>query len=84
MRDVEAFYVTAFFSVFAYLWMGVVLLVFSYEVIEVWEAVVTLGLFPVLVIAAYWVDIRNSSGSDDEEGSDDASKTKSIGDNGES
>ena len=58
-RNIESltvFKVTAFFSVFAYLWLLVILVAISPDVIEVWEAAVTFGFFPVLVWLAYAAD----------------------------
>ena len=48
--------ITAFASLFAYVWMVVILLAISPNVIEVWEAVVTAAGFPLLVGIAWAVD----------------------------
>jgi len=50
------FLTTAFFSVFAYIWMFIVLQVSSKGEVEIWEAAVTFLLFAVLVILAYIAD----------------------------
>merc|ERR1719161_2677263 len=47
---------TATFSVFAYVWLYIVLALISPNVVEIWEAVVTFLLFPVLVLLAYALD----------------------------
>lgn len=50
------FLITAFFAIFAYVWMFIVLSVSSPGKIEIWEAAITLLFFPVLVILAYVAD----------------------------
>lgn len=52
---------TAVFSVVAYLWLLIILMVTSPEEVEVWEAVVTFLLFPLLVLLA-WLAERNFCG----------------------
>merc|ERR1719247_2613428 len=47
---------TATFSVFAYVWLYIVLALISPNVVEIWEAVVTFLLFPTLVLLAYGID----------------------------
>lgn len=56
IRMVKVFAITAFFSVFAYVWMLVVLVGSSPEEIELWEAILTLLFFPLLVFLAYAAD----------------------------
>ncbi|KAG0431165.1 hypothetical protein HPB47_022051 [Ixodes persulcatus] len=56
IRMVKVFGITAFFSVFAYLWLLIVLLGFSPHVVELWEAILTLLFFPLLVFLAYAAD----------------------------
>jgi solute carrier family 8 (sodium/calcium exchanger) len=56
IKEVGVFVITASFSLFAYLWMYLVLTVISPDEIELWEALVTLAMFPVLVLMAYLVD----------------------------
>jgi solute carrier family 8 (sodium/calcium exchanger) len=55
---IGVFAVTASFSIFAYLWLLIVLKASSPDVIEIWEAVLTLIYFPVLVLVAYAADKR--------------------------
>ncbi|WKY08170.1 hypothetical protein Q1695_007566 [Nippostrongylus brasiliensis] len=66
----KVFIVTAFFGTFAYIWLLVILMLISPDVIEVWEAAVTLALFLVLVIVAYCADVeiwkRNKANLEDE------------------
>eukprot|EP00750_Incisomonas_marina_P008198 INCI15354.2.p1 GENE.INCI15354.2~~INCI15354.2.p1 ORF type:complete len:1007 (-),score=157.08 INCI15354.2:416-3436(-) len=59
IKDLPVFYVTAVFSIFAYLWMVVILYAVTPQVIEVWEGVATFLLFFVLVIMAYFMDVRH-------------------------
>ena len=47
---------TAVFSLFAYVWLVVILVCISPEVVEVWEAILTFIFFPVLVLLAYATD----------------------------
>ena len=47
---------TATFSVFAYLWLFIILVLISPDVIEVWEALLTFLFFPILVALAYAAD----------------------------
>ncbi|KAG1679727.1 Sodium/calcium exchanger 2 [Nymphon striatum] len=53
---ITLFAVTAFFSIFAYLWMLIILEGTSKDIIEIWEAVLTFAMFPILVILAYIMD----------------------------
>lgn len=59
VRRIAAFRVfalTAVFSLFAYVWLAVILLLISPEEVEIWEAVLTFAFFPLLVSVAYVVD----------------------------
>lgn len=47
---------TAFFSIFAYIWLLIILLLISPHEVEIWEAVVTFLFFPVLVGISYAAD----------------------------
>jgi len=47
---------TAFFSIFAYIWLVVILKVISPNVVELWEALFTFGFFPLLVGLAWCLD----------------------------
>ena len=51
------FAVTGITSVFAYLWLIIILQISSPDYIDVWEAAVTFAMFPVLVLVAYFFDI---------------------------
>lgn len=50
------FIVTAVSSVFAYVWLFLVLAVMTPDYVELWEAIVTFMFFFVLVIMAYIAD----------------------------
>jgi solute carrier family 8 (sodium/calcium exchanger) len=75
--DVGVFMTTAFFSVFAYIWMWLCIEIISPGVIEMWEALVTLFCTGLLLASAYGMDrcknrAREKSGikdDEDEEGS---------------
>jgi len=56
VKDLTVFSITAVASVFAYLWLLVILMVISPNVVEVWEGVATLIFFPILVGLAYLAD----------------------------
>jgi solute carrier family 8 (sodium/calcium exchanger) len=49
----KVFLVTTFFSVFAYVWLFLVLSVISPNVVDLWEAILTLLFFIVLIVLAY-------------------------------
>jgi len=50
------FFITSVHSLFAYFWLAVTLIVISPDVVEVWEAVVTLGCFPWLTFLVWCAD----------------------------
>lgn len=54
--QLEVYYCTAFFSVFAYVWLVIILMASSPNVVEVWEALVTFLCFPLLVTMAWAFD----------------------------
>ncbi|XP_030637198.1 sodium/calcium exchanger 2a isoform X3 [Chanos chanos] len=58
IKHLRVFFVTAFWSIFAYIWLYLILAVISPEVVEVWEALVTLLFFPVCVVLAWIADRR--------------------------
>ena len=58
---IVVFGITAFFSVFAYIWLLIILKVSSPNIVSIWEAVLTFLMFPILVVVAYsgdkgWLD----------------------------
>jgi hypothetical protein len=50
------FSITAVFSILAYVWLLIVLSASSPNEVEVWEALITLILFPLMVVVAYMED----------------------------
>ncbi|KAL1520969.1 hypothetical protein AB1Y20_022527 [Prymnesium parvum] len=56
IEQYSVFITTATCSVFAYLWLYIVLRITSPNLIEIWEAVLTFLFFPLLVGFAYVVD----------------------------
>lgn len=58
IKFLRVYSVTLTFSIFAYIWMLVILIWTSPGVIEVWEGLVTLGFFGLTVLIAYIADRR--------------------------
>lgn len=52
----KVFLVCSFFSIFAYVWLWIVLTYVSPHVVELWEAIVTFLMFPGLVFFAFATD----------------------------
>ncbi|VDM47119.1 unnamed protein product [Toxocara canis] len=50
------FWVTVIWSTFAYIWLYLIISVFSPGVIQVWEGVLTFIFFPLTVVSAYLAD----------------------------
>lgn len=64
VEQINVLYITASFSVFAYVWLYLIVSVISPGVIDVWEAVVTILYFPVLLAISWaadngWIDKKN-------------------------
>ena len=66
VKEIKVFFVTAFTCVGAYIWLVIVLLVISPNVVEIWEAVLTLCFFPILIGVAYLADRNCCMGKKDE------------------
>ncbi|XP_074466942.1 sodium/calcium exchanger 2a [Sebastes fasciatus] len=58
IKHLRVFFITSFWSIFAYIWLFLILSVISPGVVEVWEAIVTLLYFPVCVLLAWIADRR--------------------------
>ncbi|XP_056140454.1 sodium/calcium exchanger 2a isoform X3 [Lampris incognitus] len=58
IKHLRVFFITAFWSIFAYIWLYLILAVISPGIVEVWEALVTLLYFPVCVVLAWIADRR--------------------------
>ena len=73
IKAFPVFIITSFFSIFAYLWIVIVLVVSSpvdkswqslfqsnpldpQDKVDLWEAIVTFLLFPILVVIAFFAD----------------------------
>lgn len=58
IKHLNVFFVTATWSVFAYVWLYVILAVTSPGEVEVWEGLLTFTFFPLTVLTAYIADRR--------------------------
>ncbi|XP_068577663.1 sodium/calcium exchanger 3 isoform X1 [Cebidichthys violaceus] len=58
IKHLRVFFVTAGWSVFAYIWLYMILAVFSPNVVQVWEGLLTLAFFPICVFLAWIADRR--------------------------
>lgn len=56
INNKSVYAVTSFFCLFAYIWMIIVLMGSSPGVVDLWEALVTLFMFPVLILTSYAAD----------------------------
>jgi solute carrier family 8 (sodium/calcium exchanger) len=57
IQKTSVFYVTVVWSTFAYIWLYLILSVFSPNVVEVWESVLTFFFFFLTVVSAYVANI---------------------------
>eukprot|EP00931_Biecheleriopsis_adriatica_P051600 TRINITY_DN2994_c0_g1_i1.p1 TRINITY_DN2994_c0_g1~~TRINITY_DN2994_c0_g1_i1.p1 ORF type:complete len:867 (+),score=174.12 TRINITY_DN2994_c0_g1_i1:287-2602(+) len=69
IADLQVFAVTGFFSIFAYIWLIIIVQVWSPDVINIEEGVITFLLFPILVSIAFaadkgWFSKRDNSESE--------------------
>ncbi|XP_047241629.1 solute carrier family 8 member 4b isoform X2 [Girardinichthys multiradiatus] len=58
IKHLRVFFVTAAWSIFAYIWLYMILSVISPGEVEVWEAVLTFLCFPLCVVQAWVADRR--------------------------
>ncbi|XP_046597282.1 sodium/calcium exchanger 2 isoform X3 [Neodiprion virginianus] len=58
IKHLRVFFVTATWSIFAYVWLYIILAVSSPGVLEVWEGILTFSFFPATVLTAYVADQR--------------------------
>ncbi|XP_043220660.1 sodium/calcium exchanger 2-like isoform X1 [Amphibalanus amphitrite] len=58
IKHLRVFFVTATWSIFAYVWLYLILAVITPGVVDVWEALLTLLFFPATVTTAYIADRR--------------------------
>ena len=66
IEEYGVFQVTALFSICAYLWLLVIMIGTSKDIIAVWEGLVTLLFFPLLTITAWVVDVIDCGGGEDD------------------
>mmetsp|Transcript_20110 Transcript_20110/g.24785 ORF Transcript_20110/g.24785 Transcript_20110/m.24785 type:complete len:338 (+) Transcript_20110:490-1503(+) len=67
IKMVGVFLSTAAFSSWAYIWFFLVLVVISPGVVELWEALITLGFMGILVIVAYCCDKAHKNKENEQE-----------------
>ncbi|XP_061693813.1 sodium/calcium exchanger 1b isoform X1 [Syngnathoides biaculeatus] len=58
VKHLRVFFVTASWSIFAYIWLYLILSVISPGVVQVWEALLTFFFFPICVVFAWIADRR--------------------------
>lgn len=58
IKHLRVFFVTATWSIFAYIWLYLILAYFSPGKVEVWEGVLTFIFFPATVLTAYIAERR--------------------------
>ncbi|KAF7220267.1 sodium/calcium exchanger 1b isoform X3 [Nothobranchius furzeri] len=58
VKHLRVFFVTATWSIFAYIWLYLILSVISPGVVQVWEALLTFLFFPICVVFAWVADRR--------------------------
>lgn len=56
IKNIKVFAVTAITSLFAYIWLYIILAANTKNVVDLWEAILTFLMFPILVIVAYIMD----------------------------
>lgn len=56
IKDTGVYHCTILFQSFAYIWLYIIVSVISPEIIDIWEAVFTWAMMPVLVIVCFLVD----------------------------
>lgn len=60
IEDTGVFFITSICSLWAYIWLYLILIIWSEDEIELWEAWCTLIFFFILIIAAYSADRMNN------------------------
>ncbi|CAG7732673.1 unnamed protein product [Allacma fusca] len=56
IRLINVFLITSVFSLFAYIWLLIVLIFVTPSRVDSWEAILTFLFFPLLVLIAWWAD----------------------------
>ena len=78
IKELPVFYITAAFSLAAYLWLIVILQWNTPNIVDVWEGVVTLLAFPALVYIAYLADIADEDTNGPEDAEAETPEAKSA------
>jgi len=56
IKHLRVFFITASWSVFAYLWLYIIIAVTTPDRVDLWEAILTFVFFPATVVTAYIAD----------------------------
>ncbi|KAL4241060.1 hypothetical protein ACF0H5_001838 [Mactra antiquata] len=56
LENLRVYSVTTIFSLLSYVWMVLVLIVITPEVVDLWEAILTFLFFPILILTSFFVD----------------------------
>jgi len=70
IEQTQVYAITATFSILAYVWLVIVLMVSTPDMVTLWEAALTLALFPILILLAFAADknwFRKSKDGEDAE-----------------
>lgn len=76
IEGMKVFVLTSLFSLFAYIWMVIVLVTITPNKIDLWEAILTLAFFPIMVVLAYCIDQNcfRKELDEDEEGDEESAQ----------
>ena len=56
IKHLRVFFITASWSIFAYLWLYIIIAVTTPDRVDLWEAILTFVFFPATVLTAYIAD----------------------------
>merc|ERR1711871_267192 len=56
VSQIQVFSITSFSSIFAYIWLLIILSGITPDVVDLWEALITFMGFPILCVIAYFAD----------------------------
>ena len=79
IEGIKVFALTSLFSLFAYIWMVIVLVSHTPNQIDLWEAILTLAFFPIMVVLAYIADQNCFRKELDEEEEGDEESAQPLG-----
>lgn len=57
VKNLGVFAVTSIVGILAYVWLILVVLVITPKVVDIWEAALTLLMFPALIVISYFADV---------------------------